>query len=198
MIRTRIYLARHGQVEGHEEKRYNGQRDVPLTALGRQQFAALAERLQGEKIGAVYSSDLSRCLEGARLLARPHALEPVACPDLRELNIGDWEGITWKELKQRYPREWQARLSRHRPLPGPGGRESARCRQPGAPPGAGDRRPAPGGRGGGGRPRRGQPADPARCHRRSPRPALLHRAVLRLPEHHRLLRRRDQRGQAVE
>jgi alpha-ribazole phosphatase len=108
--RTRIYLVRHGQVEGHEEKRYNGQTDVPLTPLGKEQFAHLRERLRGEKIGAVYSSDLSRCHIGAQVLAQPHGLQPVTCPALRELNMGKWEGITWNELKRLYPREWQARL----------------------------------------------------------------------------------------
>jgi alpha-ribazole phosphatase/probable phosphoglycerate mutase len=111
VVRTRIYLVRHGQVEGHEEKRYNGQTDVCLTALGEAQFAALSERMRGEKIGAVYSSDLSRCLNGARLLAQPHGLQPVPCPSLRELNMGKWEGITWQDLKQFYPEEWQARLN---------------------------------------------------------------------------------------
>ncbi|PLX83743.1 MAG: alpha-ribazole phosphatase [Desulfuromonas sp.] len=110
MQRTRIYLVRHGQVEGHEEKRYNGQADVALTELGRRQYRGLKERLDGESISAVYSSDLSRCLEGARPLAAGHGLEPVPEPRLRELHIGRWEGKTWKELQAAYPEEWQARL----------------------------------------------------------------------------------------
>lgn len=110
MTRTRIYLVRHGQVEGHEEKRYNGQGDVPLTAQGEAQFGMLQLRLAGKPISAVYSSDLQRCLKGGRVLGQPFGLEPAALADLRELHIGDWEGMTWQELQQRYPREWQARL----------------------------------------------------------------------------------------
>lgn len=110
MTRTRIYLVRHGQVAGHEEKRYNGQGDVPLTPEGQAQFGLLQLRLKNKDLKAVYSSDLSRCLEGARLLALPHGLEPVAREDLRELHIGDWEGRTWQELQSAYPEEWQARL----------------------------------------------------------------------------------------
>jgi alpha-ribazole phosphatase/probable phosphoglycerate mutase len=110
MTRTRIYLVRHGQVEGFEEKRYNGQADVRLTPEGEAQFGLLQMRLRKKAIDAVYSSDLSRCLEGARLLARTFGLEPAAKPALRELHIGDWEGRTWKELQAIYPEEWQARL----------------------------------------------------------------------------------------
>ena len=69
MQRTRIYLIRHGQVAGFEEKRYNGHADVPLTAEGEAQFGLLQLRLQKKEFSAVYSSDLSRCQIGARLLA---------------------------------------------------------------------------------------------------------------------------------
>ncbi len=110
MTRTRIYLVRHGQVEGFEEKRYNGQGDVRLTPEGEAQFGLLQIRLQKKNLHAVYCSDLSRCLDGARLLASPHGLEPVAKPDLRELHIGEWEGKTWQELQAAYPEQWQSRL----------------------------------------------------------------------------------------
>ncbi|MFA5515733.1 MAG: alpha-ribazole phosphatase [Desulfuromonadales bacterium] len=110
VTRTRIYLVRHGQVEGHQEKRYNGQTDVALTALGMQQYAALTERLREKRIGAIYSSDLSRCVIGSRMLAAPHRLQPVPCPALRELNMGQWEGTVWRDLKRLYPEQWQARL----------------------------------------------------------------------------------------
>jgi alpha-ribazole phosphatase len=90
MTRTRIYLVRHGQVEGFEEKRYNGQADIRLTPEGEAQYGLLQMRLQKKTIHAVYSSDLSRCLEGACQLARPFGLKPVAKPELRELHIGDW------------------------------------------------------------------------------------------------------------
>ncbi|AMV73411.1 alpha-ribazole phosphatase [Desulfuromonas carbonis] len=110
MTRTRIYLVRHGQVVGHEEKRYNGQGDVPLTPRGEAQFGMLQLRLAGKPIKAVYCSDLQRTLLGARVLAQPFALQPAALADLRELHIGAWEGMTWQELKSRYPQQWQARL----------------------------------------------------------------------------------------
>lgn len=110
MTRTRLYLVRHGQVEGHEEKRYNGQGDVSLTGLGQRQFAGLAERLRGEKLAAVYCSDLSRCLRGAETIASFHALVPEIRSGVREISMGEWEGTTWKELQEKRPEEWRGRL----------------------------------------------------------------------------------------
>jgi alpha-ribazole phosphatase/probable phosphoglycerate mutase len=97
-------------VEGFEQHRYNGQADVSLTDLGWQQYRSLQHRLKDRPLTAVYSSDLQRCLQGARLLAEPHGLEPVSLPALRELHIGQWQGITWQELQQSFPRQWEERL----------------------------------------------------------------------------------------
>lgn len=108
--KTRIYLIRHGEVEGAGTPRYNGQGDVKLTPQGREQFHALKERLAGEPISACYSSDLSRCAWGADLIASRFGITPRKSAELRELNIGHWEGMTWQDLMSRYPEEWQARL----------------------------------------------------------------------------------------
>lgn len=107
---TRLFLLRHGEVEGHGEPRYNGQQDVALTPRGRNHYRQLVERLQSRSIQAVYSSDLSRCFEGAEMLAAAHGLVPIALQGLRELHAGEWEGQPWSELQARYPKEWQARL----------------------------------------------------------------------------------------
>lgn len=108
---TRIYLIRHGQVEGHDQPRYNGQTDVGLTDVGLEQYHVLKERLAGKPLSACYTSDLSRCALGADIICGQFGIEPVKRPELRELNIGVWEGLTWKEIAQRWPMEWQARLN---------------------------------------------------------------------------------------
>lgn len=107
---TRLYLVRHGQVKGFEQHRYNGQADVPLTDLGWEQYRSLHDRLRQSSLAAVYCSDLQRCLGGAKLLAEPHGLVPVAVKALRELHIGQWQGISWQELQQRFPQQWEARI----------------------------------------------------------------------------------------
>ncbi|SHJ10807.1 alpha-ribazole phosphatase [Malonomonas rubra DSM 5091] len=110
MKSTRIHLLRHGQVEGFEQKRYNGQGDVQLTDLGRQQSAAFAGRFQHKKLTAIYSSDLLRCRTAADQIAILQEVKPIFKAELRELHIGDWEGQTWGQLQKNYPELWQARL----------------------------------------------------------------------------------------
>lgn len=108
---TRIYLIRHGQVAGFDQARYNGQTDVALTDLGVEQYHLVKERLAETKISACYSSDLSRCSIGAEIICGQFGIEPVRRNELRELNVGVWEGMTWQEIQSRWPEQWQARLA---------------------------------------------------------------------------------------
>jgi alpha-ribazole phosphatase len=108
---TRIHLIRHGQVVGHDQKRYNGQTDVALTDLGVEQYHRLKERLADTPLSACYTSDLTRCVTGADIICRQFDIEPVRRSELRELNIGVWEGLVWQEIQSRWPEEWRARLA---------------------------------------------------------------------------------------
>jgi alpha-ribazole phosphatase len=108
---TRIHLIRHGQVVGFDQPRYNGQTDVALTDLGVEQYHRLKERLADTPIAACYTSDLSRCVTGAGIICSQYGIEPVRRAELRELNIGVWEGLTWEEIRSNWPEEWRARLA---------------------------------------------------------------------------------------
>lgn len=107
---TRLHLLRHGQVEGFENKRYNGQGDVRLTDLGRQQSSAFAGRLQHVTLAGIYSSDLYRCRFAADQIALFQKVQPQYCEDLRELHIGEWQGKPWQQIQREDPDLWQARL----------------------------------------------------------------------------------------
>jgi len=96
---------------GHDQPRYNGQTDVALTDLGMEQYHRLKERLAKTRISACYTSDLSRCVIGAEIICAQFGIQPVRRSQLRELHIGIWEGLTWEEITQRWPDEWQARLA---------------------------------------------------------------------------------------
>jgi alpha-ribazole phosphatase len=109
-LKTRIYLVRHGEVAGSEVFRYNGQTEVPLTEKGLEQYHNLAARLKDVRLSACYCSNLSRCVLGADIISAALGVTPVEKAELRELSFGDWEGKTWSELAEIYPREWQARL----------------------------------------------------------------------------------------
>ena len=109
--KTRIYLIRHGEVQGAGTRRYNGHADVPLSERGIAQYHLLKERLADKDISACYTSDLIRCATGADVIGSRLGLTSVLEPGLRELDIGIWEGKTWAELMEKYPLEWQARIA---------------------------------------------------------------------------------------
>lgn len=102
--KTRLYIARHGQVENHHEYRYNGHNDVDITDLGVEQMNKLAEFIE-EPISAVYSSDLIRSHKGGNIIADRHCVPHTPKKNLRELSLGRWEGMTREEAHSNFPEE---------------------------------------------------------------------------------------------
>lgn len=100
---ARFFLVRHGETDWNRKGRYQGRTDVELNAKGVWQAERLRERLSGQDIGACYSSDLVRALGTTRIVTSKHKLEVVPCPELREVDFGDLEGMTFDEIRQRYP-----------------------------------------------------------------------------------------------
>jgi alpha-ribazole phosphatase len=107
--RTRLYLARHGELVTSHEWRYVGHMDVALNDKGRAQIARLARRLSMEKIDALLSSDLLRAVESAGIIGKAIGLEPSAEPAFREIHLGLWEGLTREEITGRFSREFELR-----------------------------------------------------------------------------------------
>jgi broad specificity phosphatase PhoE len=105
---TRLYLVRHGATQLTAEDRFSGAVGVELSDEGRHQVGRLSERLAPEAIGAVYCSPLSRTVETAEILARPHRLPLVRRDGLREISHGRWEGLTRREVEALYPDEYAA------------------------------------------------------------------------------------------
>lgn len=100
-----MFLVRHGATVLSAEDRFAGATDVELSDEGRAQAARLAERLQYEKITAVYASPLSRTVETASILAAPHHLEVQRRDGLREISHGHWEQRTREEVDREFPEE---------------------------------------------------------------------------------------------
>ena len=98
-----LILVRHGETEWNAQRRYQGQSDVPLSALGRRQAELVAGRLAGQKIDAVYASDLKRAWETAQIVAEKNGLQVISEPRLRELKFGILEGLTFDEAQAQYP-----------------------------------------------------------------------------------------------
>lgn len=142
---TTLYLIRHGETEGSEIQRYKGSIDIPLSDNGKKQMEQLAKylsgtsvnrgedtkefnprrssclRFSGPDISAVYCSDLSRAIKSAEKIAEPYSLNPIIVPALRERNFGEWEGMSFDEIRRKYPYEfdsWAGNPLRFSPISG--------------------------------------------------------------------------------
>jgi probable phosphoglycerate mutase len=102
---TTTLLLRHGQTALSVERRFSGVGDQPLTEIGRAQAAAAAVRLAGSGAVAVVSSPLRRARETALLVAEGLGLEVAFDDGFRETDFGDWEGFTFREVRDKWPRE---------------------------------------------------------------------------------------------
>lgn len=104
----RVIAWRHGRTEWNLAGRVQGQTDIPLDEVGRQQAADAAARLAALAPGRIVSSDLSRAFDTATALADRTGLEVEVDVRLRELAFGAREGLTWRESWERFPAEMQA------------------------------------------------------------------------------------------
>jgi broad specificity phosphatase PhoE len=104
---TMLLLARHGETDWNRDRRWQGHADRPLTARGRAQAADLAARLADLPLDAVYASDLRRARDTAEPVATAHGIELVQLPELREVNVGSWQGLTREEAEARFPAGFQ-------------------------------------------------------------------------------------------
>jgi broad specificity phosphatase PhoE len=100
---TIILLARHGQSDWNATRRWQGHADRPLTDQGRDQARALGARLAHIELDAVYSSDLRRSADTAAEVAAAQGLDVIERPELREVDVGSWSGLTREEAEQRFP-----------------------------------------------------------------------------------------------
>ena len=100
---ARLLLVRHGITESNSARKFVGHSDVELSATGYRQVERLHDRLVDDKIDAVYSSDLRRALVTAEVISSGHKVDIVTCPELREVNYGNVEGLTFEEISRLYP-----------------------------------------------------------------------------------------------
>lgn len=104
--RTSIYLVRHGATPANldEPPRLQGQTlDESLAPLGVEQARRTAEALANLPLKGVYASPLKRAHETARIIAERHGLGPVLVPELTEVDVGTWQGLTWEEVRRDFP-----------------------------------------------------------------------------------------------
>ncbi len=100
---AKLYLVRHGETEFQSALRYWGKTDVALGPAGKKQAEHLRDRLAREQIDYVYSSDLKRALTTAQAIASTRNLQPIPCPELRDIDFGEVEGLNFDEVKEKFP-----------------------------------------------------------------------------------------------
>ena len=104
-------LLRHGQTPMSVQKRYAGRTDVPLTEVGVQQAAAAAKRLASAGLGVIVTSPLLRTVQTAQAVAAVTGATLVTDDGFRETDFGAWEGLTFAEVRERWPAEISAWLA---------------------------------------------------------------------------------------
>ncbi|MFZ0243571.1 MAG: histidine phosphatase family protein [Desulfobacterales bacterium] len=118
---TTLFLMRHGAIENPAAGRFIGQADVALGRDGRLQAEAWHAELRQVAFSVVWSSDLVRATETAGIVFASHAAGVRTSRQLREIHLGQWEGMPRRRVRDEQPDLWQARgkdLSGFRP---PGG-----------------------------------------------------------------------------
>lgn len=121
---TVTVLLRHGQTQMSVQRRYAGRSDVPLTDLGVQQAAAAAKRLASAGITLIVTSPLLRAARTAEEVAAVTGAQVMTDEGFRETDFGAWEGLTFAEVRERWPAEMQTWLANPAAAP-PGGESFA-------------------------------------------------------------------------
>ncbi len=117
----RLLLVRHGETDWNVEGRWQGSSEVPLNGTGREQAARVAEELALWPVDALYSSPLGRSMDTARTIGQRLRLEVRADDRLKEISLGQWEGMLSTRIAEEYPdlhRQW---CLDPRPVRPPGG-----------------------------------------------------------------------------
>lgn len=116
-----LYLVRHGETDHNRNSLALGRADVPLNDRGIAQASRLGEALAGEPIAAVYSSPLTRALQTAEAVASHRDVRVQVKPGLIEMDIGEADGLTFPEVRQRFPgllETWVTADGPQHPMPG--------------------------------------------------------------------------------
>lgn len=103
---ARWLIVRHGETEWNRAGKMQGHTDIGLSGAGRAQVTSLRERLRAVKFDAAYTSDLARAADTAGTLLQGRPFQAIPTAQLRELSYGDWEGLTWQEIQERDPEQY--------------------------------------------------------------------------------------------
>jgi alpha-ribazole phosphatase len=119
---TRFFLIRHGNTIDEETKKvYKGRIDIPLSQRGISRMERAAEFMSSYPVDAVYTSTLSRSIDSGRIVASKQDGDIMIEPAFDEVSFGVWEGLSFDEIKERYPREQELWMNDPAAYPPPEG-----------------------------------------------------------------------------
>ena len=116
-----IILARHGETDWNKDEIFRGRADVALNETGVQQAELLGEYLGKDIVDFVYSSPLERAVKTAKVIATYHALEVNIVQNLIDFDYGEWQGLSRREVEDRYPELYKDWLDTPEQVRMPGG-----------------------------------------------------------------------------
>lgn len=126
--KTTLYLVRHGATAANELVPYVLQGsavDNPLSPTGERQAAAVGRLLAAVPLAAVYCSRMTRAVQTASAIAEPHGLKPTPLDAIQEIDVGQWEGLSWELIRQRHREAHDAFVARPGTAPYLGGESYA-------------------------------------------------------------------------
>ncbi|CAK7022211.1 alpha-ribazole phosphatase [uncultured Phascolarctobacterium sp.] len=116
----KIYLIRHGETDANRTFQFQGHIDNPLNSKGLRQAAALGKYYENIELDAVYSSSMQRARQTATPLAQFHGVDLQPLDELKEVSFGDWEGLSYDEIKAKWGDQLELFF-----------KQPAQCRMPG-------------------------------------------------------------------
>ena len=99
---TQLFLLRHAEVESKYQRVFGGRIDMDLSARGHEQAASLARYVARHDFASVYTSPMKRVQQTLAPLAPALRQPPIICPELREVDFGDWTGLGWDDVFSKY------------------------------------------------------------------------------------------------
>ena len=126
---SRLVLIRHAEPDESVRGRTYGRLDVPLSAAGREQAAAIAEALRDARLDAIFASPLRRAIDTAAPLAEARGLTTIAHDGLRELDFGALEGLTFDEVAREHPELYETWMTDPTAMRFPAGESFAELRE---------------------------------------------------------------------
>lgn len=124
-MKTKLFLVRHGETEWNRLGKFQGCIDINLSQEGIVQAKCVSKRFNGN-FDRIYASPLKRAYNTAEIICENKGIKPSLAHDLREVNFGQWEGLTIKDIMNDFPDEFHKWRYDHKEGPMCGGDLSIR------------------------------------------------------------------------